>query len=224
MQSLERHEGHFYNWYDTQIAASRCRRSTSRRSTAATSPGICDAAARAARRLPTTGSSIRAGSKGLSDTVRAARRRRSAPHAPPALVAPAARSRLRLRRPAGDASRPRDSGSTGSTASIAERRDRGCRHRDDAADVRAASTSDAACWTDALVRAVPGGCSTSSHPARAVGCSCRRAEQALAELPRLSRIPTLRELAALEARIAAGDRARAARRRVARGAAHGSTN
>ena len=38
---LDKHEGHLYNWYDTQIAARCCRRPTCRASTAATSRATC---------------------------------------------------------------------------------------------------------------------------------------------------------------------------------------
>ncbi len=41
MATLERHEGHFYNWYDTQTLQAAARRSTSRRWTAATSRVTC---------------------------------------------------------------------------------------------------------------------------------------------------------------------------------------
>ena len=40
MEALERHHGHFYNWYDTQ-SCNRCTLPTSRRWTAETLPAIC---------------------------------------------------------------------------------------------------------------------------------------------------------------------------------------
>ena len=57
-QPMERYRGHFYNWYDTRTL-SRCRRSTSRRWTAAICRALVDLAAGVARAYGRSGSAAR---------------------------------------------------------------------------------------------------------------------------------------------------------------------